>query len=230
MLAEFALAILLVAVHAVSKKFVKTIEKFHIQTISFSAGLFLGLIFLELLPETFAGTRFIGDAVFILMAAGFVLFHVGEKYLYQHVKNKDELLKDLSSVHAVGFFVDHFVVGIMVFLVFSYDNIFASFILFIPLLLHSFSSALSLNHLDKHFPRKSIAGFLMPLAPVFGVSFAAFLNLNPVFYFGLLAFAVGAMLYISIRDMLPRGESGKPFLFLLGALISILAVLLPSML
>jgi len=230
MLAEFTLAILLVAVHIISKKFVKTIEKFHIQTISFSAGLFLGLIFLEILPEAFAGTRLIGDTVFILMAAGFVLFHVGEKYLYQHVKDKNKLLKDLSFVHAIGFFVNHFVVGIMVFLTFNSANIVSSFILFIPLLLHSFSSALSLNHLDKHFPRKSFAGFFMPLAPVFGVSFAAFLNLNPIFYFGLLAFAVGAMLYISIRDMLPRGEQGKPLLFLLGALISILAVLLPSML
>lgn len=224
MLTAFVLGIILVLVHFFSEEYSRHFEGYHVHTISFSAGMFLGLIFLVLLPEAFNGTAYLNELVYILMIAGFVVFHLGEKYIYQHIKNKNELMRDLASVHAVGFFFNHFVVGITLFLVFSYESIIPGFLIFIPLLLHTFSSSLSLNHIDAYFRRKSISGILLPLSPLFGVAFATLLHPHILIYHGLFSFAIGSMLYISIRDMLPRKEKGKPLLFLIGALLSVLVV------
>lgn len=224
----FLLALILAMVHSFSEEYRPHVEKFHIHTISFSAGLFLGIIFLSLLPEIFVGTKAIGQSTYLLMLAGFVLFHLGEKYIYQHVKNKNTQLKDLASIHAVGFFINHFVVGITLFLAFSYKNILAGFLIFIPLLLHTFSSSISLNHIDKHFSRKSAFGVILPFSPMIGVIVAFFLNMNSVLYYSLLSFVIGAMLYIVIRDLIPREEKGKPLHFLIGVLLSMLAITLIS--
>lgn len=228
MIIPFVLAFILAAVHVFSEEYSSHVEKYHVHTISFSAGLFLGIIFLNLLPEAFKGVQFIGENVFLLMVSGFVLFHLGEKYIYQHVKNKNELLKDLASIHALGFFINHFVLGIALFLVFGQSNVFTGFIVFIPLLLHVFSSSLSLNHLDQHFNRKSISGIILPLSPVLGVGFAAFLNPNPFLYHSMFAFVFGAIFYIVVRDMVPKEGKGKPLFFLIGALLSILITIIAS--
>jgi len=230
MLIPLILAVILVAVHLFSEEYSSHVERYHVHTLSFSAGLFLGLIFLNLLPEAFKGVAYLGESIYLLMVSGFVLFHLGEKYIYQHIKNKAELLQDLASIHVLGFFANHFVIGIMLFLVFSGENVVAGFLVFIPLLLHSFSSSLSLNHIDKHFNRKSISGIALPLAPLLGVAFAILLNPDSLLYYSLFAFVIGAMLYISIRDLLPKGEQGRPLLFLSGALISVLAKVVLSLL
>jgi len=224
------LAFILVLAHIFSEKYSSLVERFHIHTISFSAGLFLGVIFLSLLPEFIKGADHLGDFIYLLMFAGFVLFHLGEKYVYQHVKNKNELLKDLASVHALGFFINHFVVGVTLFLVFSQVAISAGFLIFVPLLLHTLSSSLSLNHLDKRFSIRSPSGFLLPLSPFLGAAFATVLSVTLQHYHAMLSFVVGAMLYIVIRDTIPRKEKGKPLHFLIGALLSVVAITLMSLL
>ena len=223
MLIAFVLAGLLALVHLFSEEYSRHVERFHVHTISFSAGLFLGIIFLNLLPEAFKATGFIGQSVYLLMVSGFVLFHLGEKYIYQHIKNKAELLQDLAHIHVLGFFINHFVIGVAIFLAFSQGSIAGGFLIFIPLLLHTFSSSLSLNHIDKHFNRKSISGVLLPLSPVIGVLFASLLNLNRFFYYLVFPFIIGSLLYVVIRDTIPRKEQGKPMLFLTGILLAVLA-------
>ncbi len=224
MVAVFPLAGILALVHFFSESYGRHQEKYHIHLVSFSSGLFLSIIVLQLFPEFFKGLPHIGENIFVLMLSGFVLFHLSEKYVYQHIKNKNEMLQDLAFLHAVGFFFNHFVVGIALFLVFQIESTLSGFLLFIPLLLHTFSSSLSLNHLDSHFKRKSLLGLVLPLAPVFGVTFATLLKPNLVAYHALFSFVLGAMLYIAIRDMTPAGQKGKPLLFLTGVLLSLLAV------
>ncbi len=229
-ISAFLLSLILASVHFFSEKYAEHVKKFHMQTISFSAGLFLGLIFLYLLPEFFNGMYHVGESIFLLMLAGFVSLHLGEKYVYQHIVNKKEQMKDLASIHALGFFVNHFLVGITLFLAFSIEGILSGFLIFIPLLLHTFSSSLSLNDIDKTFNKKLLAGFLLPMSPVFGVLAAYALNLTPYLYHLLFSFVLGAMLYIAVRDTLPRGQSGKPLLFLIGVLVSVLVLTIISML
>jgi len=230
MLVAFPLAIILALVHFFSEKYSVHVEKYHAHTISFSAGLFLGLIFLNLLPEFFKGAIYLGESIFLLLLAGFVLFHLGEKYIYQHIRDRNELLKDLAAIHVLGFFINHFVLGIALLLAFKNSNPVAGFFIFIPLLLHSFSSSLSLNHIDKHFEKHSFLGMLLPLSPLAGVSFAFLLNPTASLYYGMFSFIIGAMLYIVIRDIVPKGQAGKPLLFLTGVLLSVLAMVALSLL
>lgn len=229
MLVAFALAIFLALLHFFSEEYGRHAEKFHVQLVSFSSGLFLGIIFLYLLPEFFKGEAHLEGRIYLLMLGGFVLFHLGEKYVYQHIKHRKELMQDLKALHAIGFFVDHFVVGITLFLAFSIEGSVSGFLIFVPLLLHTLSSSISLNHIDSHFKRLSVSGIMLPLAPACGVLFAYFLNLEQALYYGLFSFVVGALLYVAVRDMLPR-EQGKPAFFLTGVLVSVAAVMLISLL
>ena len=224
----FLLALILASVHFFSEKYAEHVKKFHVQTISFSAGLFLGLIFLYLLPEFFKGLVHVGESIFLLMLAGFVSMHLGEKYIYQHVRDKKERIQDLAGIHVLGFFINHFIVGITLLLAFSIEGIFSGFLIFIPLLLHTFSSSLSLNDIDEKLNNKLITGFILPLSPVFGVLVAYGLNLTPYLYHLLFSFVLGAMLYIVVRDTLPRDDSGKPLLFLIGVLVSVLILTVVS--
>ena len=96
--------------------------------------------------------------------------------------------------------------------------------------MHTFSSTLSLNDIDKTFNKKIVAGFLLPISPVLGVLAAYALNLTPYLYHLLFSFVLGAMLYIAVRDTLPRGQAGKPRLFLIGVLVSVLILTIVSIL
>lgn len=222
------LALILAAVHLFSERYASHAKKFHIQTISFSAGLFLGLIFLCLLPEFFKGMSHAGESIYILMLAGFVCMHLGEKYVYQHVKDKKEKMQDLASLHALGFFINHFIVGITLFLAFRIEGSLSGFLIFIPLLLHTVSSSLSLNDIDEKLKSKVLSCAVLPLAPVIGVAFAYMMNLSPYLYHLMFSFVLGAMLYIAVRDTLPRNDIGKPFFFLTGVLLSVLVLTLIS--
>lgn len=222
------LALILASVHFFSERYSDHAKRFHAQTISFSAGLFLGLIFLYLLPEFFNGLQHVGENIYLLMLAGFVSLHLGEKYIYQHIRDKGERMKDLASIHALGFFINHFIVGMALFLAFSIEGVWSGFLIFIPLLLHTLSSSLSLNDIDKIINKKLLSSFILPLSPVFGVMVAYALNFSPYLYHLLFSFVLGAMLYIVVRDTLPRDDSGKPLLFFIGVLISVFILTIVS--
>jgi len=229
MIAALLLAAVLSFLHFFSEEYGEKIERFHGSLVSFSAGLFIAVIFLELLPEFFHGVEFVGEIAFILLLSGFVLFHISEKYVYQHITNKRVLLKDLSEIHVVGFFVDHFTVGVALFVALDSGYYFGALI-FVPLLLHTVSSSLSLSHIDEIYRRKSIFGLILPLSPVFGVLFAFALNPAPLLYFMLFSFVVGSLLYIVIRDMIPSGRKGNLPAFGIGMLIMLVVFLLRGIL
>ena len=220
-LVAFALAAILSLLHFFSEEYSEKIERHHTFLISLSAGLFIPFIFLDLLPEFFKGLEFAGEWIFMAMLFGFVLFHAGEKYVYQHITNKRELLTDLKEIHALGFFFDHFTVGMALYIALTVPNYLFGAIIFIPLVLHTVSSSLSLNHLDEVYSRKSPFGLLLPLSPLAGVAFAfAFAPAKGVYYL-LFSFVIGALLYIVIRDMLPAGKKGDLRAFALGFAINL---------
>ncbi|MAG22283.1 MAG: hypothetical protein CL943_03195 [Candidatus Diapherotrites archaeon] len=221
MLLPFVLAFILALLHFFSEEYSEKIEKHHTKLISFSAGLFITFIFLDLFPEFFKGSAFVGDNIFLAMLIGFILFHLGEKYVYQHITNKRELLTDLKEIHVIGFFIDHFTVGLALYFALSVSDYLFGIIIFIPLVLHTISSSLSLNHLDEVYNRKSPFGLLLSLSPVIGVAVAFFLNPAKDIYYLLFSFVIGALLYVVIRDMIPQGKKGSLPAFVFGFLLSL---------
>ena len=52
--------------------------------LSFAAGISVAYLFLYLLPELTAGIKHLDNLLFFFLLAGFTLFHLVEKYIYQH--------------------------------------------------------------------------------------------------------------------------------------------------
>ncbi|MCH7902368.1 hypothetical protein IIC68_01295 [archaeon] len=216
------LGAILSIIHYFSEKYSSKIEKFHDELVSFSSGLFITLLFVFFLPEFFQGQEFLGDNIYLLLVLGFVSFHVAEKYIYQHVKNRDEMIKDLSEVHAFGFFIDHFVVGMALVFAFQTPSILFGFSVFIVLVLHTMSSSISLTHIDEYFKQNKIVNIILALAPLGGVIFASLLNPEKSLYYIIFSLVIGALFYVGIRDLIPSKDEGRVSYFAFGFIISII--------
>ena len=212
------LALILSIVHFFSRTISRIIENHHINITSFSAGMFLTLIFLDFLPRAATGMKY-GAPVFLALTIGFVIYHLSEKYLYQHVKNKKVLLEELAELHNAGFFIDHLMIGFVLVLTFELES-YTSYLIFIPFLLHTVSSSMSLEHIRARMKTR-INRFMLSISTLLGALFAHFAELQTFWYYTFFSFFLGALMYISVRDMLPGGKKGSLLMFLIGFLITI---------
>ncbi len=216
----FILAVVLSLLNWFAEQLGPRVEKHHANLLSYSAGLALAYVFVFLLPEIVDGSRStLGNSVYYFLLAGFACFHFAEKFVYQHVRNKREQLKELGEVHALGFFADHFLLGMVLYYSrLAIEGSWQGLLVFVPLALHTVSSSLAMSHLHERFRERQGITLLLSLAPVVGAMAAYGLNPETIAHYGLFAFAVGALLYIVVRDMLPEGRKGDSRLFALGAL------------
>lgn len=212
------LAFFLSIIHFFSKKISKIIERHHINITSFSSGMFLTLIFIDFLPRATVGMEY-NAPVFLVLTLGFVMFHLSEKYLYQHIKDKKMLLKDLAELHNFGFFTYHLMVGFVLYLTFELSS-YTNYLVFVPFVLHTVSSSMSLEHIH-HKIKTKFNKFILNISTFLGALFAYLIKLETFWYYTLFSFLLGALLYISIRDMLPQGKKGNPLMFFIGFLITI---------
>lgn len=210
-------AFFLTVIHFYSKRISKIIEDHHINITSFSAGMFLTLLFVDFLPRISEGLEY-GAPIYLVLTIGFIAFHLSEKYLYQHIQDKKTLLKDLAELHNFGFFIDHLMVGFVMFLAFELNS-YANYLIFVPFVLHTVSSSMSLEHINRRIRTKTNK-FLLSSSTFLGAIFGYFIKLEAFWYYTILAFFLGSLLYVSIRDMLPKGKKGNPLMFFIGFLIT----------
>ncbi|MCK5291727.1 MAG: hypothetical protein KAR39_06905 [Thermoplasmata archaeon] len=205
-------AILISVIHYLSHKVSGFMEKHHYKLLSFNGGLFLALLFLILLPEviTFSDTA----SVYFLMLLGFVIFHLAGKFLYQHVRNKKEMLGELKVMHEVGFFLDHFMLGFVLVTAVDVDPT-LGFLIAIPIFLHTVSSSISMQHIHES-AKTGTNKIILSLSTLLGVIVAVVLQVERDVQGAILALLLGMLLYIGIRDFIPREEKGYPILFLVG--------------
>lgn len=208
-------AIIISVVHYLSDKVSGFTEKHHYKLLSFNGGLFLALIFLVLLPEVivFSGSV----SVYFLMLLGFVIFHLAGKFLYQHVRNKKEMLGELKVLHEVGFFLDHFMLGFVLVTAIDIDPT-LGFLIAIPIFLHTVSSSISMQHIHER-AKTGTNKVILSLSTLLGVIVAVMLVVERDVQGAILALLLGMLLYIGIRDFIPREEKGYPALFLVGIAI-----------
>ena len=212
------LALVLSTAHYFSDIFKKFFKKFHPQTVSFSAGFFISFMFLELFPQIIEGSAHIN--VFLLILLGFSLFHLMEKYVYQHVIDKHRHLKKLKELHMVGFFIDHFIIGFILILTIKLPGL-ASILIFIPLALHTISSSMSLESIHR-ISKTKFNKILLSASTTIGALVALFIVPFGVLYYGLFALFLGALMYVVIRDILPRKAGGQPLFFIIGVFLNLI--------
>jgi zinc transporter ZupT len=185
--------------------------------LSFSAGVLISLLFLILIPDLVSNGP--ADIFFFFMLLGFSLMHLSEKYIYKHVLNKQELLKDLKIIHIIGFGIDNFLVGFIIASVLEIDLTLALY-LSIPLFMQMLTSSISLDSLDIKLNDK-ISKILLSVLPFLGAITGLILENDPLVANYVLAFVIGVLFYMIIRDVIPQGKAGYPLFFLIGMMVSI---------
>ncbi len=188
--------------------------------LSFSAGLLISLLFLILVPNVLSNG--VSEVIFFFILVGFLLMHLAEKYLYKHIINKQELLEDLKVVHIIGFGLDNFLVG---FILASVIEINFSLVitLSVPLFFQMLTSSISLDSIDTRLNDKysKYSKITLSVLPILGAILGIVLEFELLVTNYVMAFVLGILFYMIIRDVLPQGKRGNSVLFLSGNLVTI---------
>ncbi|MDY6778368.1 MAG: hypothetical protein SVU32_06885 [Candidatus Nanohaloarchaea archaeon] len=176
------------------------------------------LLFLQLLPELKEGAQHFGNYAFVFALGGFVTFHIVQKWVYKHSKSPEELVSDFRTIHSVFLFIYYFVIGVVLGYL-ARQHIVQAILFFVPVLLHTVFSSLSLRELhedvlDQTWIRIVIAGSILP-----GIAVPFFISMTPTLFHVLLGIITGMLLYISIHDSMPERSEGSPAIFLAGIVL-----------
>ena len=203
------------------------LKRFRSQILSFSAGLLVSILFIVIMEEVFTNSHEVHPEpyghffLYLIVFLGFLIFHMIEKVLYKRIEVKTELEKDLKELHLLGLFIDHLFLGIILATSVT-PSIPLTYLILIPLFLESISSTISLEHIDQCVYTQSLFGkIVLGIAPLFGTLIALLFGINDDLTRYLLAFSLGAVLYIAIRDVIPHNKKGSPLWFLLGTVLTI---------
>ena len=221
--AAIALGLLITLVHYYSEEIGFRSRHIRDELISFAAGVSLAYIFITLLPEFAIGDEILEKRLmFIFVLVGFTLLHLVEKYIYQHVKKRRQLYKDLAIEDSVVSFAYHFIVGIVLVL-FTQQDLRLGILFFIPITLHTAASTLPVNA-----PKHQNMAALVASGTLLGTIFATYTiaYLTHVIFFPMMGAMVGALLFMITRHTLPHGKRGSPVLFVVGLLFYVAVFLI----
>jgi len=187
------------------------------KTMSFTAGIFITYMFLHLFPNLYQGGLFFNRLSLIFVLIGFALFHVMEKYIYQHASGK-ELKKELRISHSFAFFFYHFMIGIILVNI-TKLNVISGLLLFIPILSYNAISSISMKEIHEIVTGRRTAKFLLSISTLLGVILATYILIPEIIYYSLFGFVIGTLLYIIILEAVPKEREGKPAYFIFGILL-----------
>ncbi|NIM91549.1 MAG: hypothetical protein GTO17_11450 [Candidatus Aminicenantes bacterium] len=212
-----ALAFLLGLLHFFSDmiRFSEDERKYRI--ISFAAGISISYLFLDLLPHTYEAAVLLREWVFVFLLLGFALFHLVEKYIYQHADQK-KLAKELKEVHSISFFVYYFLVGIVL------ENKLQASVLegtlfLIPVGLHAGLSTASLSRIHGEIRENLWAKIALSSSSLLGVAFAILVHIPSLLDNISISLIAGVLLYIIVKEFLPEKRKGQPIFFIFGIIL-----------
>jgi hypothetical protein len=177
-------------------------------------------------PEMIKGLEFLGDNIYFIALWGFVVLHIFEKHVSRYAKTEYKRAKELVAVRTTGFFINLFIIGMAMVFFFRLENISLGYFSFVPVLFHVISSSLVVEHLH-HRVRESLHGKILSSGSIFfGALVASFFNLPISIYYGAFAFITGMLLYLIIKDVLPKYRRGKANYFILGIILYLIIVII----
>jgi len=187
--------------------FMRTKGVFKQRLVSFAAGISVAYLFLHLFPQLYSSIigadQSYQQLTFFLMMAGFISYHIIEKWIYQHAR-RDEIVKEVEIEHSLTLFFYHFIIG-FVFVSLLHDGLENGLLYFIPLSLHIIINALPHSH---RFRGNGVRLFFTS-APLLGAVVGSFFILPTLVQTTLLGLIAGILLFIEAREIVPkrRGES-----------------------
>ena len=103
------LGIALAFVHYFSDRIHLAHRKRRMKILSFTAGIFLVYLFLDLLPTMHLGDITLTRFSLIFIVIGFSTLHFAENFVYKRkYKNAEMLKRELREIHSLSFFIYHF--------------------------------------------------------------------------------------------------------------------------
>jgi hypothetical protein len=183
---------------------------------AFAAAIAISYLILVFLPETYSGG--LSVVFFFPILIGFTTIHVFEKLIYKKFSGSVSLKRRHTyhdELHAIILFVYHFVIGVVIINLLRND--FETGLLFIPpLLLFATIGNWSVHH---HYVTKTTwIRVVLASSTMLGAISATFITYPEVVHKSLLSFAAGILLFIIVRESLPKEKKGNPLLFTLGVL------------
>lgn len=189
-------------------------------SLSFSAGVFLGVTFFHIVPEVFDSLAGMAGVFFL---AGFLLIYVLEKFVMVHPCEDEECETHRIGYPAfIGLSVHYFTDGIAMGSSMLLPRSELGLVVFLGILAHKAPQAFSLTSimLKEHFRWSSILSIqtlLALLIPIGAIAAGAGINGSGVLQ-SMLAFSGGIFLHIALSDLLPeihRSRDGRALHILL---------------
>lgn len=185
----------------------------------FSAGVVIGVVCFDLLPEIMAQTAeggFEARAVTGALAGGFLLFHVLEKLIVIHhhddCEHHDHKHPSVGVLSALALSGHSFLDGVGIGLGFQ-ASWQVGVIIGLAVLAHNFVDGMNtviLMTVNRNTPRRALLYLALDaLAPALGLLAARFLSPSPFQLTLYLAFLAGFLLYMGASHILPEAHSEK---------------------
>ena len=205
----------------------KSKDRFHL-VLGLSAGLLLGLVGFDLLPEVFHDSQISGGVptVSIAILAGFLLLHISERSFGGHEPVDSEYGHDHShgsiagGVGAVAMAGHVFLDGAALGLSFKVSNE-LGFAVFIALLVHAFSDGLNtVSMLVKsgHWQARSkYILFIDAVARIGGAAVGTYIAFEGNWVTIYLSLFAGMVIYVATSHILPEAHSHHPSRWTLAA-------------
>ena len=185
--------------------------------LSFTAGVLLGVVSFEVLPEIFKLAQQRGvdvSGAMVALVVGFLLFHSLEKFvLIHHVHEGDYPMHhhpQVGILSAISLAGHSFMDGVGIGLGFQVSQS-VGIVVAIAVISHDFCDGLntvSLMLVNRNTTRRSIAMLLLDaIAPVLGAASTLLFQVPPSLLILYLGFFAGFLLYIGASDILPEAHS-----------------------
>jgi ZIP family zinc transporter len=216
-------------------------DRLHL-VLGFSAGVLLGVVAFDLLPEIFAlslRTGIDGKPAMVALAAGFLILHGLEKFVLVHCAHESDHAArhhpGVGALSAVALIAHSFMDGLGIGLAFQVSPA-VGLTVAIAVIAHDFCDGLNtVGLMLMHRSTTSRALGMLALdaiAPILGALLSFAYDVPPTALPLYLGFFAGVLLYISASDILPKahsraGSSGTVSLVgltLLGALFIYVAM------
>lgn len=194
---------------------VKNKERLH-HVLGFTAGIILGVIAFDILPETFELVQKNGlepTMPMIMLVVGFLLFHIIEKTLLIHHAHEheygDHKHPQVGVLSALALSAHSFLDGAAIGLAFQVDST-VGIAVAIAVIGHDFADGLNTVGLmltNKNTVKKALAFLVLDAAaPLLGALSTMLFTLSDTHLVMYLGFFAGFLLYIGASDILPQAH------------------------
>lgn len=193
---------------------------------AFSAGVLLGVVSFDILPEIIDLIKVNGFeplGAMLALVVGFLLFHILEKTILIHHAHEDDY-RDHKHPHvgvlsALALAGHSFMDGLGIGFGFKISSA-MGILVTLAVIAHDFTDGLNtvtlmLTHKNEIKKAKKFL-LLDALAPILGAVSTLFFHVSPYFLLLYLGFFAGFLLYIGASDILPEAHSQRSSLKLIG--------------